>query len=88
MENCCCSSENKMMTVDDVADYIQMSKTILYKGIREKSLGIPHIKINKAVRFFKSDVDAWVNMLRENTGPQVVAAINAKKTEGACGNPK
>lgn len=76
MGTCKCNSEDKMMTLEELSDYIKISRSILYKCVREKTLGIPHIKINKAVRFLKSDVDAWVDMCRINTGPEVVSSLN------------
>jgi excisionase family DNA binding protein len=63
------------MTVEELSDYIKISRNILYKGIREKTLHIPYFKINKAARFLKTDVDAWIDMCRENTGPEVVASL-------------
>lgn len=66
-----CSCEDKVITIEELADYIKVSRPILYKGVRDNTLGIPCIKINKTVRFFKSDVDAWIDMHRKNTGPAV-----------------
>lgn len=70
---CCHKHDEKMMTIDEVSEYLNISKAILYRGVRLNTLGIPHIKINKAVRFMRKDVDSWVNMHRERTGPDVTS---------------
>ena len=86
MSECRCNCESKMMTIEELSDYINISKSILYKGFREKSLRIPHIKINKAIRFLKADVDAWIYMNIENTGPEVIASLKENKEEPFDGN--
>ncbi len=80
---CRCDNKCEMMTIKELSKYLDISRAVLYKGVRENSLGIPHIKINKAVRFLKSDVDAWMNVSRKNTGPDVIKCI-----EESNGNPK
>lgn len=70
---CCHKHDEKMMTIDEVSEYLNISKAVLYTGVRLNTLGIPHIKINKAVRFMRKDLDDWINMQRERTGPNVVA---------------
>lgn len=83
MTSCCCDSKDRMMTLEELSDYIKISRNILYKGIREKTLHIPHIRINKAVRFLKTDVDEWINLGRLHTGSEVVASLKLQELSNA-----
>ena len=83
---CNCSGNGDMLTIDELSAYINISRAVLYKGVRENSLGIPYIRINKAVRFLRTDVAMWVNMFRKNTGTAVVEALEVAKADD--GNSK
>ena len=48
----------KWMTVDDVAEYLQVSKESIYKLAQRRK--IPAAKILSQWRFRKADIDKWV----------------------------
>jgi len=47
-----------IMTMDELAEYLKISKSTLYKLAQENKL--PGQKIGKRWRFHKDAVDAWV----------------------------
>jgi len=47
-----------VLTVDEVADKLKMSKSTIYK-YSEQSI-IPSIKIGKSLRFLENEVDAYL----------------------------
>jgi excisionase family DNA binding protein len=56
---------DNILTVPQVAEYLQISKSKLYLMIRRGE--IPHVKIGKNVRIFESDLIEW---LEKNRMPQ------------------
>lgn len=48
----------KWMTVDDVAEYLQVSKESIYKLAQRRK--IPAAKVLSQWRFKKADIDKWV----------------------------
>jgi len=52
----------KLLTVQDVLDYAQISRGTLYKLIRE---GLPFIKIGRSIRFNADSINKWF-ISREN----------------------
>ena len=58
-------SQNKLLTIDDVANYLNIKKRTIYKYVQENY--IPHIKINKKViRFEIAKIDNWLETLKNN----------------------
>lgn len=51
-----------LMTPQDVADYIAMSKETVYRLARE---GLPYLRIRGSMRFKKSDVDRYLAASRQ-----------------------
>ena len=49
----------RLMTIDEVAAYTQLSKFTLYK-MRSEGHGPPAARLGKHLRYRKSDVDTWV----------------------------
>ena len=49
---------NEVMTVDDVAAFLKLPKTTVWKLLREKKL--PGRKIGKHYRALRSDIEAWL----------------------------
>jgi excisionase family DNA binding protein len=49
----------KLMTIDDVAEYLGIPKQTLYQW-RSKGYGPPGRRIGKHVRYRQSDVEQWV----------------------------
>lgn len=50
-------SDVKFLTVEDVADMLQVTRTTVY-NLKKK--GLPFIKIGKNIRFNQADVISWV----------------------------
>lgn len=48
----------KLMTIDEVAEYLNLSKETLYKKVRKKE--IPAIKIGRLWRFQKEAIEKWI----------------------------
>lgn len=51
--------QNAVMTLDELALYLKVSKSTLYKLVQEGR--IPGQKLGKQWRFSKSAVDEWLN---------------------------
>jgi excisionase family DNA binding protein len=51
--------EQRPMTRKQVMDYLQVGKSALHKYITEE--GLPHIHMGNRLRFWKKDVDEWLN---------------------------
>jgi excisionase family DNA binding protein len=52
----------KLLTVKEVAEILQLSKYAIYQMVANDS--IPHIKIgatNRSVRFDKEKIEKWIN---------------------------
>lgn len=50
---------SELMTVDQVADYLQVSRWTVYRW-RSLGEGPPSMKVGGAVRYRRTDVDAWL----------------------------
>jgi excisionase family DNA binding protein len=50
--------ENKFLDVQNLADYIHLSKSCIYKMVSNKS--IPHIKLGSRTLFERNQIDRWV----------------------------
>ena len=48
----------KILTIEDLADYLKISKSTLYK--LGQNGGLPGIKVGRHWRFHKDAVDAWL----------------------------
>ena len=52
------AKRDEIMTMDELAEYLKISKSTLYKLVVENKL--PGTKIGKRWRFHKDAIDAWV----------------------------
>ncbi|RBM19234.1 excisionase [Prauserella sp. PE36] len=50
---------SKLLTIDDLADYLGIPKNTLYQW-RSKGYGPTGRRIGKHVRYRPADVDAWI----------------------------
>ena len=48
----------EVMTIDQVAEYLQLHKQVIYRHVRNKT--IPASRIGATLRFKKSIIDAWL----------------------------
>ena len=53
------SADEKLMTDDDLCNYLQISSSTFYK-LKKKHKGFPEIRILSTVRYRKSDVDIFL----------------------------
>lgn len=58
------ASDVKFLTIEDVADMLQVTRTTVY-NLKKK--GLPFIKIGKNIRFNQEDVINWVMSNSRNT---------------------
>jgi excisionase family DNA binding protein len=52
-------NDNKIMTIDEVAEYLRLKPQTIYTWAQEKK--IPAAKLGKEWRFRKSVIDKWFN---------------------------
>ena len=52
--------EDRVLTVPQVAEYLQISKAKIYYLVQRKE--IPHIRINRNVRIRESDLKKWLEL--------------------------
>jgi excisionase family DNA binding protein len=57
-------SDDRMMTVDDLAEYLGLPPATIYKQ-RSEGTGPPGFRIGKYVRWKRSEVDAWLESKRD-----------------------
>lgn len=53
------SGNNSLMTMDMVAEYLQLSKKTIYKMVSQKR--IPMVKLGNRNRFIKEEIDVWLH---------------------------
>lgn len=58
------SSEIKFLTIEDIAEMLQVTRTTIYNL---KKRGLPFIKLGKNVRFDKDEVVEWVRSQQTST---------------------
>lgn len=57
----------EILKAKDIATKLNISKNSVYTKIKAGTLGIPHIKAGKMLRFFASDVDAWIESKKKES---------------------
>jgi len=67
----------EVMTIDQVAEYLQLHKQVVYRHVRNKT--IPASRIGATLRFKKSIIDAWLtdsalDTLRQERKDQVLSS--------------
>lgn len=75
-------SRSDLMTVEQVADYLQLNKLTIYKYIREGRL--PAARLGKAYRIRLADVDAFLE--RQMSRPGVRPATRPKPVHRQAGS--
>ena len=48
----------EIMTADEVAEYLRMNRTMIYRLLKRKEL--PGFKIGTDFRLRRADIDAWI----------------------------
>ena len=59
---CQMAGDMKFLTVEDVAEMLQVTRTTIYNL---KKQGLPFIKLGKNIRFDEEDVIKWVRSNRQ-----------------------
>jgi excisionase family DNA binding protein len=49
----------EMMTADEVAEYLRVNRTMIYRLLKRKEL--PGFKIGTDFRLRRADIDHWIN---------------------------
>jgi excisionase family DNA binding protein len=49
----------KFLTVDEVAEYLSLSRATIYQWASEKR--IPHYRMGRAIRFKQAEIEAWLS---------------------------
>ena len=57
--------ENKLLTVEDLADYLQLSTKTIYRMLRRGQL--PCYRVGNQWRFRKEVIDTWLEQERKTT---------------------
>jgi excisionase family DNA binding protein len=63
---------NDVMTVDEVAAYIRMSKSFIYQNLDK----FPHRRVGESIRFYKPTIDQW--LAQSAVTPILDAELDAK----------
>ena len=50
--------EERLLTIDDIAEFLQVNPMTIYAWVRDGK--IPAFKIGKVLRFKKSEIDEWL----------------------------
>jgi excisionase family DNA binding protein len=58
------ASEMKFLTIEDVANMLQVTRTTIY-NLKQK--GLPYIKLGKNIRFDEEEVVKWVKSKQQQT---------------------
>ena len=54
---------DRIMTIPEVAQYLKISKSKIYYLIAKRK--IPHLRLDRNVRIFESDLLKWLNKNKE-----------------------
>lgn len=60
--------EQKLLTINEVAEYLQISEVTLKKWVKNND--IPYYRVGKNFRFKRSDLDEWLKTLYQLTVAQ------------------
>lgn len=78
------SGAPEIMTVEQVAEYLQLNKLTVYKYVRDGHL--PAAKLGKAYRIRKADVDSFLET--QKLGPHRTPRRRGKSTTAASARPE
>ena len=78
-------SDNEIMTLEEVADYLKVKPQTIYTWAQEKK--IPAAKLGKEWRFKKSVIDIWFNQhFDEKFNPIIKKAVETGKQNSGSGS--
>lgn len=70
------NTENSVLTVSELADYLKVPKSTIYKLAQEERL--PGQKVGRHWRFRREAIDKWL----EETGPRFAPETHSAKGKG------
>jgi excisionase family DNA binding protein len=71
-------TENKILTLKKLCEYVDMSPSAIYKRTSERS--IPHYKLGKKVYFKKEEIEEWITTNKVKTRREIEnSAMNFKR---------
>ena len=73
------TGSSDILTIDDLADYLKISKSTLYKLVQEG--GLPGQKVGKRWRFHKEAIDSWLKSHPEHIASE--GGSSDRESEGA-----
>lgn len=62
------SLAERLLTADDVADLLGVPRSTVYELSRRSIDRLPHLKIGRHNRYVRSDVERWLETLRDDGG--------------------
>lgn len=55
------NEHDEFLTVEELADRLKIHPGTIYNWISAGTLDIPYVKIGRAVRFRRTQIDAWID---------------------------
>jgi len=53
-----------LLTADEVAQLLAVPRSTVYEYARRRHRGLPSISVGRHRRFYRSDIERWLNELR------------------------
>lgn len=70
----------EFFNIDEIAEYLGMKKSSIYSKVERKE--IPHYKVGTLLRFRKSDIDGWMEGLKNDPLTNRTPPRKASRTNG------
>jgi len=74
-----CKKDDRILTVRDLVDYLQMHRTTIYRLVREGKLPAFRIPNNNDLRFSQKAIDRWIAARSRALGAQVARAKRRRR---------
>ena len=63
MENKCFNQEERLLTVLEIARFLNVSTSVIYQWMYKKQMPRIKLGVNGKIRFRQSDVERWLKIL-------------------------
>jgi len=63
MENKCFNQEERLLTVLEIARFLNVSTSVIYQWMYKKQMPRIKLGVNGKIRFRQSDVEKWLKIL-------------------------
>lgn len=75
---------SRLITSKEIADYFRVSRTTLYRWIKEKNFPAPVIATSSRTRFWdRAEVDAWVKAESQKTAARIKGRASSTPSDEA-----